>query len=267
MNDLLIQWEQQSAKLTTLEVDVYRVDSNPAWWDDEEHYIGHAAFKNPQLAYLDFRKVKLQAQVDPDDKTKKKLVPVIDKDKRPASVPYQTIVCTGAEVWDYHFDVRQIFVYTLDKDARRRAIEEGPLPFLFNMKAREAKQRYEMVLWSEKDQGYLVKVLPKFPEEQDRYSSAWIYLDRRFLLPTRIVLIMPDKKSIQDFRLSNIQPNKEKVDPRYFTAVNPKNNWKVIRNPGADAARPANAGAPKRKAVAPKQAAQRELGPDDAAPR
>ena len=53
----------------------------------------------------------------------------------------------------------------------------------------------------------------------------------RFLLPTRIVLIMPDKKSIQDFRLSNIKPNKEQVDPRYFSAVNPKNNWKVIRNP------------------------------------
>ena len=172
MNDLLIQWEGQSAKLTSLEVDVYRVDSNPAWWDDVEHYVGHAAFKSPQLAYLDFRKVKLQAAVDPKDKNKKVMVPVLDKAKRPMSVPYQTIVCTGAEVWDYHFDVRQIFVYTLDKDARRRAIEEGPLPFLFNMKAKEAKARYDMILWSESTEGYVVKVIPKFPEEQDRYSVA-----------------------------------------------------------------------------------------------
>ena len=160
--------------------------------------------RTPSVAYLDFRKVKLQAQVDPKDKNKKKLVPVMKNDQ-PDSIPYQTIVCTGAEVWDYHYDVKQIFIYTLDKDARKRAIEEGPLPFLFNMKANEAKARYDMVLWSEDEKGYLVKILPKFPEEKERYSIAWIYLDRNFLLPTRIVLIMPDGKSTQDFVLSHIE--------------------------------------------------------------
>ena len=48
---------------------------DPAW-ADVEHYLGRAAFKTPQLAFLDFRKVKLQAQADPKDKKKKVLVPV-----------------------------------------------------------------------------------------------------------------------------------------------------------------------------------------------
>ena len=232
MNDLLIRWEQQSARLTSLEVDVYRIDKDPAWWNDEKHFLGHAAFKGPQLTYLDFRKVKLQAQVDPKDKNKKKLAPVL-KNGQIQAVPYQTIVCTGAEVWDYRYDVREIFVYTLDKDARKRALEEGPLPFLFNMKAQEAKERYDMVLWSEDDKAYLVKVLPKSREEKERYSTTWIYLDRSYLLPTRIVRIMTDKKSTQDFHLSHIEPNKTPVDPRFFKAVKPEDDWEVIRNPGA----------------------------------
>ncbi len=68
---------------------------------------GHAAFKTPQLAFLDFRKVKLQAQADPKDKKKKILVPV-KKNNQIVSVPYETIVCTGQEVWHYRYDVKQI---------------------------------------------------------------------------------------------------------------------------------------------------------------
>ena len=181
MDDLLDLWEGQSAKLKTLEVAIYRIDKNPAWWDEEEHYVGHAAFKSPQLAYLDFRKVKLQAQADPKDKNKKKLVP-LKKNGQIVSTPYETIVCTGEEVWDYRYDVKQIFIYTLDKDARKRALEEGPLPFLFNMKASEAKQRYQMALQSQDDKRYLVKIKPLLKEEKERYSFAWIYLDRDFLL-------------------------------------------------------------------------------------
>ena len=66
---LLNDWEGQSAKLKTLDVSIYRIDLAPAW-GDEDHYEGRAVFSRPQLAYLDFRKVKLV----PD--SKKKLVPL-----------------------------------------------------------------------------------------------------------------------------------------------------------------------------------------------
>ena len=96
---------------------------------------GHAAFRAPQLAFLDFRKVKMQEQADPKDKKKKVLVPV-KKNNKIVSVPYETIVCTGQEVWHYRYDVKQIYIFPLDKDQRKRALEEGPLPFLFNMNGR-----------------------------------------------------------------------------------------------------------------------------------
>jgi hypothetical protein len=67
MDELLGQWELQSRKLETLEVDIYRIDRD-AEWGDEVHFTGHAAFKNPDLAYVDYRKVKMSAQADPKAK-------------------------------------------------------------------------------------------------------------------------------------------------------------------------------------------------------
>ena len=70
MDELLRQWEGQSAKLETLEVDIYRIDQDLAW-GDEAHFAGHAAFKNPDLAYVDYRKVKLAAEPDPRSRTRR----------------------------------------------------------------------------------------------------------------------------------------------------------------------------------------------------
>lgn len=61
MDELLGQWELQSKKLETLELDIYRIDRD-AEWGDEVHFTGHAAFKNPDLAYVDYRKVKMSCR-------------------------------------------------------------------------------------------------------------------------------------------------------------------------------------------------------------
>jgi TIGR03009 family protein len=263
MDNLLLLWEGQSKKLQTLEVAIYRIDKDAAW-AEEEHYLGRAAFKTPQLAFLDFRKVKLQSQADPKAKDKKVLVPV-KKDSKIVSNPYETIVCAADEVWHYRYDVKQIFIYPLDKNQRKRALEEGPLPFLFNMRAAEARQRYAMVLQHEDEKIYTVMIKPRLPEDQESFSIAWINLDKNFLLPLRIYLLAPDKKSSKDFKLSQIQPNKE-VKANLFIGVDPGKPWKVERNPGgAPVPAAGNARKPGRQAVG--KAAQRPAAPGVDQPR
>jgi TIGR03009 family protein len=252
MDQILMDWETQSAKLKSLEVSIYRIDSVPAW-GEEEHYLGSAAFRAPQLAQLDFRKVKLQTKPDPKDKSKQIFVP-LQKNNQIVSTPYETIVCTGEEVWHYRSDVKQIIIYPLDKDQRKRAVEEGPLPFLFNMRAAEAKQRYQMVLKGENNKVFLVMIKPLLKEDKDSFSVAWVYLDRNFLLPTRIVLVSPDKKSSRDFRLSDIRANRP-VDNRKFVGVDPGKPWKIERNPGAAAPADARGRGARRQPAG--QAAQR----------
>ena len=74
MDELLRQWEEQSAKLKTLEVDIYRTDQDRAW-GDEAQFSGHAAFKSPDLAFVDYKKVKLKSEPNPKDKNQPKFVP------------------------------------------------------------------------------------------------------------------------------------------------------------------------------------------------
>ena len=262
MPQLLADWEGQSKKLETLELAIYRIDKDPQW-GDEEHYLGRAAFKTPQLAFLDFRKVKMEEQPDPKDKKKKKLVP-LKKNNQIVSVPFETIVCTGLEVWQYRYDVKQIFIFPLDKDQRKRALEEGPLPFLFNMRAADAQQRYAMTLDGQDKNKYLVKIKPLLQQDQDTFSVAWIYLDKQFLLPTRIFLLAPNGKMTKDFHLSQIKPN-QKVDPRLFVGVNPGNQFKIERNPGGPA--PANNPRARRRQQEDAKAAKRLDGPGANQPR
>jgi TIGR03009 family protein len=243
MEELLQLWAAQSNKLKTLEVSIYRIDRDLSW-GEEEHYIGHAAFQSPELAFLDYRKVKLQVKADPKDKNKQVVVPMKKGNALDAS-PHETIVCSGEEIWHYQYPTKQITVWSLDKETRKRALDEGPLPFLFNMNASKAKQRYQMMLHSEDDKRYLVMLQPLLPEDKEMFSQAWLSLDKNYLLPTRIVLISPDGKTHQDFVLSDITANKP-VKASYFKGIPLGKPWKVERNPGRDVQGTAKARNPRR---------------------
>jgi TIGR03009 family protein len=211
MERLLELWEGQSARLKTLDVKIKRSDKAPGWGADE--YEGRAILKAPNYAFLNFDKAV-------DENGKKKLV------------PSEQIRCTGSEVWQYKFDTHQIFVFPLDREQRKRALEEGPLPFLFNMKAAEAKARYTMRLLREDPESYIISVVPKVEIDQESFSKAFVQLDRKFLLPTRIYLLSPNGKDSKDFLLYDIKPQAN-VEDANFQGVKAK-GWDLVRNPGGD---------------------------------
>ena len=235
INDLLKLWEGQSSKLKSLDVWIYRIDMTPDW-GEELHYEGRAIFKSPQLAYLDFKKIKTTRDA------KGNLVPLADpKDpKKRSATPYETIICGANDVWQYLYTVKQIFVYPLAKEQRQRALDEGPLPFLFNMKAQEAKARYNMKVISQTAKYYSILVEPKLKEDMEAFKKAQIVLDTKYLLPARIVLISPDNKSSKDFRVEHIVPNAAVKDGLFLGR--PVKDWKLIRNPNAQGPMRGNVG-------------------------
>lgn len=209
MARLLKLWEQQSAQLKTLDVTIERTDKNPAWGEDE-HYVGRALLMSPDLAWLDFQKVA-------------------SKDGQLILTPWERIISTGEEVWQYRCDTKQIFIYPLEKQPQKRALEEGPLPFLFNFREAEARQRYELSLMGEKEDHYWIGIRPKLVMDQDAFSMAFVKLDKRLLLPVRIYLMAPDGKSTKNFELTKIYPNKEVMRANFQgRALGPP--WKVIDN-------------------------------------
>ncbi len=222
MNRLLELWEKKSTELSSLDVKILRIDQNPAW-DELEYYEGRALFKSPNLAFIDFNKIKQ------DEKKKPQRDP--QNPKNWLSVPFERIVCTGNEVWQYKSDTQQIFIFPLGKDQKQKAIEQGPLPFLFNMRADDARRRYEMRLISEDENGYGISITPKLDEDRESFSIAYVNLDRSYLLPVRILMRSPDGKSQKEFRLGPISPNK-KVNVKNFEGKPLGSPWKIVRNPG-----------------------------------
>ena len=222
MDRLLELWEQKSTELTSLDVKILRIDRNPAW-DQVEYYDGRALFKSPNLAFIDFNKIKQDDRNNPiaDPRNKGQWL----------STPFERIVCTGQEVWQYKSDTQQIFIFPLGKNEKQKAVEEGPLPFLFNMHADDASRRYEMRLISEDEKAYGVSIVPKLLEDKDSFSIAHVKLDRGYLLPVQIIMLSPDRKSRKEFKLGPIYPNK-KVNSGNFEGKPLGSPWKIIRNPG-----------------------------------
>jgi TIGR03009 family protein len=235
MKQLLKVWEQQSANLKSLDVKIDRTDNSPAWGVEE--FKGRAMLESPNRAFLDFAKV--------------------EKGK-PQPVPQERIVCTGQEVWQYRSDTKQIFIYPLEKQAQQRALEEGPLPFLFNMRAADAEARYNMALVNETPSYFVISVVPKLRIDQESFSKAFLQLNRNTYLPDKIFLVSPDGNSTKEFRLSDVRPNIE-IPPQNFQVKVLGPPWTVHRedpraanNPAAPGVGnrpppPAPAGAPLRR--------------------
>lgn len=212
MKRLLVTWETKSSALKTLDVQIRRVDKSEVW--GSEQFEGRAILKSPDLAWLNFQKVV------EDDKTGKTKLAFHDR-----------IICTGTEVWQYNSDLKQIFIFPLNKQDQKRAVlEEGPLPFLFNMRAAEAESRYIMTLTNETKEFFVIGILPRLRIDKESFSKAFLRLNRETYLPDRIYLVSPDEKSTKDFTLSMVKPNARVMDKNFEGRTIP--GWQVVRDPG-----------------------------------
>jgi TIGR03009 family protein len=205
MDELLGEWERRSATVKTLDAKFVREDIDAAW-KDKTTYSGRAIMKSPNLAFLDLQRVR------EDGKT---------------LVPDNQIRCTGTEVYHYREATKQIFIYPLSEQDRQRALEEGPLPFLFNTRAEEIKRRYLLNLHSETENSYIIQIIPRETIDRDYYSQAWVQLNKRTFLPDRLRLDSPNGKDTSTYRFTEIRSNVE-VNDKNFAGMLLK-GWKVNR--------------------------------------
>jgi TIGR03009 family protein len=258
MEKVLVEWENRSKRISSLDVLFDRVDVSPGWGN--HHYQGRAMLQSPDLACLQFQKYKLDANG--------KRVFVNGKDGKPVAQmepePFERIVCTGKEVLQYSWDDHKIFIFPLDKQARQKALQQGPLPFLFNMKAAECKKRYSMTLLKQNETDYLIGILPREEIDKDSFSQAFLWLSKKTYLPNQLWLYTNGEKERQEFKFagdSNKIVANSPLNANFFLA-NRFEGWKVIDNPNANGAPPAQGKA----VVAPGQPPRRPANPAAANP-
>jgi TIGR03009 family protein len=254
LDQLLIRWEAQSKTTTSLSVKFKRTDLIKAFGRTIV-YEGQAKLQSPDLAYIDFYE---QVSGKP---------PVFR----------ERIVCDGKKVYQFTGEVRQIAVFPLPEDRQNKALQEGPLPFLFNMSVERARQRYQMTLDEERPEAYVIRVKPKLELDQEEYSQALILLDKEKFQPLALQLVAPNGKDRKtfDFRGRDYEVN-ARINPEYFDGqgmvaklVKANPPWDLVENPNPTGGnnRPGSAAPPAgRVGAAPPRNASGNAGNRNAPP-
>ncbi len=223
LNAILEQWEEKSTSISQLDTTFRRVDINRPY-KTKTVYEGRALLKAPNLACLNIEKV----DPNPNAQVKKKF--------------HERILCTGEDVVQYDGPTKQIVVYPLDKGQKQRALQQGPLPFLFDMKAAAVKKRYLMELVGEQPNSFRIKITPKEEIDREAFAEALLDLNRETFLPDDLMLTSPNEKETQTYHFGSIKTNVKIAQVNFV--LNKPEGWKVVRNPDPGA-KPTRVGIPR----------------------
>lgn len=238
LDPLLNAWEQKSTEIERLRGTFMRYVYDDVYSAEKRAY-GRFWYESPDKGRMDFRTVEL-----PD--------PPINEDKlAPNGAPFRILaeenqrwICTGEEIFIIHDD-DQIYDYIeIPPHQQGQNISRGPLPFLFGMRAEDAKQRYHLnlgemhypegrvVRFRDGTQGtdYQVHVIayPKTNVDRQEWRRAEVLLDGQSFLPRAIRLLDPtmEKETVYVFDAHQLRPNERVWFPSPFNERPPRNYTK-----------------------------------------
>ena len=136
MERLLADWEQKSVRISRLRGKLTRFVYDSVYLVEEKS-DGEFWYEAPDRGRMDFEAVELPE-------------PAISRDKKDRNgKPYalesganERWICTGKEIYLIHDDQKLYDLVKIPPQQQGRNIVNGPLPFLFGMKAEQAKRRY-----------------------------------------------------------------------------------------------------------------------------
>ena len=101
-------------------------------------------------------------------------------------------ICDGIEIKMVNEEEKSYEATDLPRHLRGTNIVNGPLPFLFGMKAEETKRRYKLELIPTKNyEVHTLRVVPRLRNDADNYQEAFVRLEKTRFLPTAVKLVDP----------------------------------------------------------------------------
>jgi len=226
LEQILRNWEQQTAKITKLQGDT-RYREYDKTFSVEYRGEGRFAFEAPDRGNYELRPAKISkgetSSVKTDDKQPYELKP---KDA-------ERWICTGAEILRIDETHKTYEVVPIPEERRGDRIIEAPLPFLFGMKAEQAKQRYQIELVKDAEQEIVLKLRPNWSGDAANWSQATVVIQKTNYLPREVRLIAPGGTSMRIHSFENIKVNSDNLFRSLFgdDPFKPKlKNYKVVNN-------------------------------------
>ena len=210
LDALLMQWEAKMKVVESLQAQIVRQTEDKAF-RTRNVFEGVAKYKKPNLAILDLR------MKDHPDKMEK-------------------FICTGNFVYVFDQDSKEIRVHELPARAGQVS-DDNFLSFLFEIKAQEAKKRYDLAFFKEPDKYYYyLKIMPRTPADKAEFQVAYLALSQTTMLPR--TLILDDPKGNRTQWDIPVIDNGANLHPREFEKPSLPVGWTVRRMPRAPDARP-----------------------------
>ncbi len=215
LDQILARWEQESGQTVSLYAEFEKIEKL-VLVGTEKRYQGKAYLQRPNLAVLN-----------------------LDKQQGEQFEFDQRIVCTGREVVEYSAAATQVTVYPLPKDSQQKELEEGPLPFLFGMKAEDIKRRYKMTLKTESEKSYRIEIEPLLAIDRDAFAVAMLDLNKETLLPDALHMLSANGQDQQHFYFSKITKNQRFQENTFLWSAELAQNlrqqgWSIVVNPPPD---------------------------------
>ncbi|MBI3864202.1 MAG: hypothetical protein HY290_20145 [Planctomycetia bacterium] len=126
-------------------------------------------------------------------------------------------VCNGKEIIRIDEKEKSYEKIPIPPEAQGQKIIEGPLPFLFGMKAEDAKKRYKMKLLKREETQIWLEVIPVRRSDASNWDKAIVIIDARKFVPNAVQLFDPTgSETVHVFKDVEINPKREWWGPDPF---------------------------------------------------
>jgi len=253
LDALLAEWEQKGGAITKLRGEFHRYIYDSVF-AVETRALGQFWFHAPDRGRMDFNPMPVP---DPPVNPQK-----LDAKGQPYSVvgdETEQWICTGKEVFIIYHDQKLYDWIEIPPQQQGQNIVNGPLPFLFGMKAEQAKARYHMNLgdrhWPQGKtvqdaQGQTVRLAPqvhvvaypKYEVDAREWRRADVLLDAEQFLPRAIKLLSPtmEQETVYYFPPNSLHANEKIwIKPPYPFNERPPRNYTLGQHSRAGNEEPA----------------------------
>lgn len=185
LQKILEEWEKKSALVKSIHGKHTRVVYNLVF-EVEKHAEGKFYLQTPDKGRIDLvglppKKGDVSTRIGKSGKPFR-----LEADRA------EKWICDGIEIKVVNDEEKNYESTELPKHLRGTNIVNGPLPFLFGMKAEETKRRYKLELIPTKNpEVHTLRIEPRLRNDADNYKTAFIRLEKTRFLPTGVILIDP----------------------------------------------------------------------------
>lgn len=221
LDTLLNQWEAKMVSVQSIHAKVIR-ERKDAIFREIQVFEGEAKYMKPNFAILDLHQ----------------------RDK-PGRI--EKYICTGTYLYEFKQTEKVVRVHEMLKTGQ--VPDDNFLTFLFGMKAKDAKERYDMQYLPDDQYYYYVRVLPRRVEDKADFKEARLAITKGSFFPRMLTFIEPNGNELT-WHIPVIQDNAA-LDRREFMQPTLPEGWRWQAVPREKtAAQPVNKG-PEPRVVRP----------------